>query len=268
MADNALWLNGREASSIGLRVLAFDGLFGGQEFAYPEAVIPGRTGVMSGAPYAVGPKEFTCYCRVEAASAAALEERITAVEYACGMGALVEIRTLHNLNRVMYGRVRRYRFLPPRPQGIQPLADGEITFTIPAGVGYERIPRTYMAPPGTRVAPMLGRMASAPVLQILAIGTNAVNPVITYRHANGTVLRQMTLTVTLTADEDYLGIDCDTYQISRSDNGVVSDGANLLTPGPLILLDPHDGDPESGAWPTVEVNSGTLLVRVRRVDPL
>lgn len=268
MADNALWLNGREVSALGLRVIAFDGLFGGQQYTYPNEVLPGRTGVLSGAPHLVGSKELVVYGRAEAASVAALPGVIAAIQYACGSGALVEIRTLHDPSRVLYGRLSRSRFIPPRPQGIQPLADAEIAFTIPSGVSYGRAPLLYTAPEGERLPVPLGRMASAPTITVMAGVADAVNPVVTYRHANGSILRQMTLGVTLVAGQDFVTLNCDDYSVMLSDNGVVSSAPEILVPGPFILLNPQDGDPETAAWPTLEVSAGSLLVAVRRVDPV
>lgn len=272
MADNVLWLNGREMSSLGLRVAAFDGLFGSHELSYSTVTVPGRVGTAQGAPLAMSPKELVVYGTIEAASTTTMQQQTAAVEYACGMGALVEIRTMFDTSRVVYGRLAGFKFNPASRQGIQKTVRGEIRFSIPSPVSYGRNPVTYVAAAANeRIAVSLGRMPSAPVLQVLAVGS-AVGPfTLTYRHANGTILTQMEMTqntLAMVADEDYFAIDCDLHSLTLVDNGTVLDGSQYWTPGEFILLNPADGDPESGAFPTVESSAGVLVVRVRTTDPV
>jgi len=272
VADNVLWLNGREMSSLGLRVAAFDGLFGSHELSYSTVTVPGRVGTAQGAPLAMSPKELVVYGTIEAASTTTMQQQTAAVEYACGMGALVEIRTMFDTSRVVYGRLAGFKFNPASRQGIQKTVRGEIRFSIPSPVSYERSPRTYIeATANNRLAIPLGRLPSAPVLRVSPVSA-AVGPfTITYRHADGTVLTQMEITqntINLVLREDYYSIDCDLHSLTLSDNGTVLDGSQYWTPGEFILLNPADGDPESGAWPTLETSAGQLLVRVRRVDPV
>lgn len=272
MADNVLWLNGREVSSLGLRVAAFDGLFGGHELAYSGVVVPGRAGVAHGGPLSLTAKELVVYGSIEAASTVTMQQQTAAVEYACGMGALVEIRTMFDTQRVVYGRLSRFKFNPMSRQGIQTSVRGEIAFEVASPVSYGRSPATYVqAAINTPLAIPLGRMPSAPVFQVLAVGS-AVGPfTLTYRHANGTILTQMEITqntLAMTADEDYYAIDCDLHSLTFVDNGTILDGSQYWTPGEFIVLNPADGDPESGAWPTVETSAGVLVTRVRTVDPV
>lgn len=116
-----------------------------------------------------------------------------------------------------------------------------------------------LAAAATRYQVPLGTAPSPAIIRIQAVGSNAVNPVVTIRDAAGVAQITLTFTVTLVAGEDFLDIDCERGVLELSDNGVRSNANSLLTGGSEdfpFALQPAWGDREGGFWPTVEVSAG------------
>ena len=116
-----------------------------------------------------------------------------------------------------------------------------------------------LAAAATRYQVPLGTAPSPPIIRIQAVGSNAVNPVVTIRDAAGVAQITLTFTVTLVSNEDFLDIDCERGVLELSDNGVRSNANSLLTSGSASFpfsLQPAWGDREGGFWATVEVSAG------------
>jgi hypothetical protein len=102
-------------------------------------------------------------------------------------------------------------------------------------------------------------MGTAPQAGMVYLFGAATNPVLTYRGVDGDAIGAMGFTVTLAADEDFLALDLARQRVRLWDDGVESNGQNLLTSGAWFALDPMDGYGPSESWPTLEVSGGTFL---------
>lgn len=130
------------------------------------------------------------------------------------------------------------------------------------------------SPTQRSVEPTLLALPTANARYSVALGTApsrykframGASPALTYRTAGGDTVWTVTLTKSITANEDWFDFDATTGRIWYSDNGVVSDAiaAGYLTGGNQDWpkgLDPQDGDYRTSQWPTVSCNVAAELL--------
>lgn len=173
---------------------------------------------------------------------------------------LVELRLVHEPDKVLYVRGVRCTITPPPPQLLNRYARFEIDFIAYDPYRYAISPTIVAAPQAIAVGCPLG---TAPCYPVITIYGAATNPTLTYRKADGTSVRTMAFTITLAA-ADSLVIDCAAMTIVKTVSGTPSSAVDVLTSGDFPVLDPLDGDWFWGSWPTLETSLGTLGATYRR----
>lgn len=263
MPDNILIVNGRDVSDFNFRVARLRGLPG--EFTIDRQAVPliGRVGGVPTSPDpSIGTRAVSAAGHVDSSSVLAVDTDIQSLLEWIGLDT-VELRTGRNPDVMYFGRLTRSVVDVPDPQLATAVARLEVGFGLTSPLAYAVAPKTY-AVAGTgaanRVDVPIGTGPSTPLVRIFG---SATNPVVTLRNGVGDILKQVTYTVTLDAN-DFLEIDCDLHTHTLSDNGVRS--ALESAPGtgdPFYYLDPRDVDRAGGGYHTFEVSAGRLEVVVR-----
>jgi hypothetical protein len=147
----------------------------------------------------------------------------------------------------------------PGKQFKEPTLSGTLNFTRRHPYVFDRYARratTNGAGATNRVAIETGTAPSHAVLWLL----DATTATITQRTANGTVVRQSTLTTTLTAN-DALLMDGARKRLTRLTAGAQSNAPRDLTLGHgFFTLEPQFGQRDAQRWQTLETSSGRLII--------
>lgn len=159
----------------------------------------------------------------------------------------VEVRFVDDPDRVYYARLEEGDIRGTDPEFNTLYSDVSFTLYCPDPLIYQRY-STRIPFTSQKAAMPLGRAPSLPIIRIAGAVTN---PVLTLRDIRGAIVKTLGLTVTLGATE-YVEINCETSAITRVTAGVAANAPALMTSGDFLMLDPHDGDPVTNLWPTLE----------------
>jgi hypothetical protein len=172
----------------------------------------------------------------------------------------VEVRFIDEPLLVYRARLRRVTTTPPeQAQVIE--ASESVTLELECLDPYRyEVGMQLVALSATPVRLPLGDAPSPLLVRIFGVATD---PVLTLRHANGTVLTSLGLVVTLGAN-DYMEIDCDRGTLVRYTAGVDSEAYDTLVSGDFLVADPQDGDGTLDGGPTLELSSGSGDARWKR----
>jgi predicted phage tail component-like protein len=259
MAANALFVNDFDCSSLGLVVADVDGHLHAPSSRDKTSQLPQRVGAVILAPEAeTAPRTLVITGVLRRASVLSARNALLELQERLYRGT-VELRFADDPDKVYYARVTEADWSGNPPQFVNPHGRVSIRATCFDPLVYDRY-GSVIGFSSVRSAVPLGTAVSAPTLRIMGAATN---PVVTYRDKSGTSKRTMSFTGTLAAT-DYLEIDGELFKITKYASGVASQGIALLTSGDFIALDPHDSDPASGVWGTLEVSAGTGECLYRR----
>lgn len=262
---HALLVNDVDLNSLGLKVERVDGLGDGITQRLITDRVPGRAGVLPLATTAgeVPPRQVTAVMTIRPrTSLLALEVAMVQLYALCG-GGKVALRDGRDPSKVAFGLLEAPQEVPFDPQYLasDPASRITLRFTCDDPYRYDVAARLVAGITTVAREIPLGNVPVAPVFEI----TGATNPTITLRNAAGIALATMGFTVNQGAN-DLLRVDGDAQVIEAIAAGAPSDGYALwTTKGDAFLkLDPHDGDPVNGVFPTLEISSGLLNVLYRR----
>lgn len=251
----SLTVNGTDLATWGFYPVEGEGVFGVADRTILTAPVFGRAGTLiSGSVEGARVLTVTGTLTSTAKTIAGLETNADAFKDLLRGGEVRLVRDNGSTAaRSITGWVGK---IDVRPIG-HPLAptDSRVTFTVTCRDAYwGAVEPTSRVLGTTRKTVELGTAPSTGIIRIIT-GTN---PVLTYRDAAGTAQKTMTFTVTLAATNDWLEIDMRRGTITKSLTGVQSNGLSLLTSGDFPwAFDPHDGDPSTAAYPTLELSTGT-----------
>jgi predicted phage tail component-like protein len=255
---SALRVNGFDLSDLGLAVGAWPGLLDIPTTSPEPQALPGRAGgVLTTVEVAVGTRDVTIRGTLIAASVAEARDRWHKIKARLDQG-LVELVFGDEPTLRIHALLRSGEMVP---YGHATSAGGgkvSLQFLCPDPYR-ESIEPTIVAI-GSAPTPLpMGTAPVAPIIQLMG----ATDPILTYRDQAGEIRGQLALTVTLEAN-DYLDINGPTSGMTLVESGVRSNGIGALTAGTFLVLDARDGDLGTGAWPTLEVSSGTGIVLYRK----
>lgn len=255
-----LYINDYDTARLGLVVSRFDGAEGAPERQAVTAPLLNRAGsaVIDGRPR-IQNRSLLLPGVITGATVALRQTYLRTLKERLCRG-LLEIRFVDQPGYVYLARLRRITDAPS--DGGQSLSPS-LPLTIELECQDPYIYETGRQIVALGTTPVRLPLGTAPSPAIIRLYGAATNPVITLRHANGTVLGTLGFTVTL-GSNDYLEIDGDACTVQRSVGGSVSEGLSLLTSGDFLVLDPGDGDTSLDGGPTLEVSSGTGDARWRR----
>lgn len=253
MPPTGMWVNDFDTGTIGLIVSSVDGWAHAPSTRDKTSLLPTRVGAIILAPEAeTAPRPLVIDGLIRRANQAATKAAILDLQERLYCGT-VELRFADDPDKVYYARVTDGDVLAGPYQFANRDARIQIRATCHDPLIYDRY-GSVVGFSSARAPVPLGSAVSAPML--IVSGTTA-NPAITYRDKSGTVKQTMVFTVTLGAN-DYLEVDCELFKVTRYTAGVASNGIALLTSGDFLRLDPHDSDPASGVWATLETNGSNL----------
>lgn len=263
MADGILIANGRDLSDFNFRVASLHGL--PAVFSIDRGAVPmiGRAGAVRTSPDPdLRPRPVTAAGYVRSSSVAAADADIQSLLEWIGLDT-VELRTGRNAEVMYFASLVSSAVDVPDPQLLTPGARLELGFSLASPLAYAVAPKTYVVAAtgaANRIDVPIGTGPSTPLLRLFG---SATNPIVTLRNAIGDILKQVTYTVTLDAD-DYLESDSDLQTHVLSNNGSASFADSVPGTGdPFFYLDPRDADRAGGAAHTFEVSAGRLEVVVR-----
>lgn len=252
-----LYLNDFDTSRLGLVVESYAGALSAAEQRMRTAVLLGRAGV------AVLDRSAEQVARtllirgtVIGDSVAQTVANLQELRARLNQG-LLEVRFASMPGRVWYCWRRSAQAEGIGAQDITAAQSVTIELQLTDAYHYEAEP-THLRLNTGRTDMLLGTAPSAPTFELMGSGTD---PVIRYRRADGTLMGEMNFLGLTLAGWDYLRVDADAQVLTYSNNGTITVNNNLLTSGRFFALDPMDGDPATGSWPTVEV-LGVTMARV------
>lgn len=265
MPRGLVTLAGRDLADFGFAYRGSDGtLFGRAEIAYPTAQVDGAAGeIVLGRTSTVSAVPLTLQVAFVGDSPAECQTAIDQINHWLALGpALVWQKRRPTQVTIVAGSVQSSLFVPVRELG-RKLLRGTLTLrrhpyyfdqypmrVVSNGAGF-----------ANRVAIPTGTAPSS--LQCWV--TDATNPVITQRAADGTIVRQSTWLMGLALDGDYAILDGARRRAVKADNGTLSDVPSALQLGSTWpVAEPRWAWVEALRYQTLEVSAGRLFVDVRR----
>lgn len=259
MSRPSVYVNDLDLEQLGFTVEEVLGLDDAPEVSLPVAGVAGMAGgvIMATREAKIDAREITITGHLIRASTAALDAALTQVKAL--LSGVLEVRSVRNANRVAVGYRQSIVEAPFKAQYRRVATKLTIRFLCPDPYLYDRSPITIGPISTTPVALVLGSAPVKPRLLLIGAGASAT---VTYRDAGGVSRCVMGFTFSPShGATDYLDMDLDAGVFQNSASGTVTDGYakwTTKTDG-LIVLDPQDGDPITGTYPTLEASSGTLL---------
>lgn len=233
----------------------------------PRVDVLGRLGEVVAGPLVVSAKRFSLVGTIDpsARTVAALASAIDVCKdlFRSGRLTIIYTDTAGNTRLVEADTLR---------VAIKPRLDAEHFQA--ATVADLTVDLEQASPTQRSVEPTLVGMPTANARYSVALGTApsrykframGSSPALTYRTAGGDTVWTVTLTKSITANEDWFDFDATTGRIWYYDNGSKSDAiaAGYLTGGNQDWpkgMDPQDGDYRTSQWPTVSCNVAAELL--------
>jgi hypothetical protein len=240
--------------AFGFVVSRVQGLHDGPAATLTLQPVPGRPGALLMQEPQIGVREFVVSGVVRGATAAAaraFRDRMLAVL----ARAEVTLVTGDDVSREITAVVTS---VSAEPIGAQFIArDIRMSFQATALEPYWRAtaPTTVAGITTTPVACLLGSAPVAPVLTVTGGGSVVT---VTLRNALGVVVTQLQLAGLITGVP--LVIDCAAQTIRQNEQNMLG----ALLAGEFPILDPRDGDPVAGAFPTLSVSQGVMTAVYQR----
>ena len=256
MANEVLYVDGVDLTTLGLYVQRVDGWVDRATTVLPTTAVPDALSHLVVGRYQVQPRALRIEAVLKASSVTVLRTNLDTLRYRLRPGARV-VRVIDQNDREATGYVSGFaEVFDPAPfaQRLKRLSIGvdcpdPRRFTItPNAVAFTS--SATLMPQGT-----------APVRPSITIAGAATNPILRYRNNAGTLLKEMTFTISLAGGES-LVIDMATFTIIKNPGG--SNQMATLTAGDFFAFDPNDGDYTTSAWPKLEVTSGSGTANYRR----
>lgn len=265
MPRGLLTLAGRDLADFGFAYRGSNtSLFGRSEIVYPSTPVEGAAGeLVLGRTSAVRPVPLTLDVFFQGDSPGECQTAIDQMQHWLALGpALVWQKRRPTQVTIVSGTVQTSLFVPVRELGRRQLRG---TLTLRRHPYYfDQYPMRVVsngAGMANRVEIPTGTAPSA--LQCWV--TDATNPVITQRAADGTIVRQSTWLMGLALDGDYAILDGSRRRAVKADNGTLTDVPSALQVGSTWpVAEPRWAWVEAQRYQTLEVSAGRLFVDVRR----
>ncbi len=172
----------------------------------------------------------------------------------------VEIRFIDEPDLVYLARLQQLTPDPPNAgQTVEPLLRVRVELECANPYRYE-VGSQLVAVTMTPVRLPLGTAPSPLIVRVYGATTN---PTLTLRHANGTALGTLGLSIVLDTD-DWIEINSDLGTLTKSVGGEESEAYDALLSGDFLVADPLDGDSTLDGGPTLELSAGTGDARWKR----
>lgn len=259
MTTVAVVINEQDLAAFGFIAESVTGVLDAPSVSYPTTKVPGRAGVVRLAiEPEMAPREIRLVGTLEATEPGTVDLMVGRLKQ--WLRGDLELRTGYDLTKVYRAVCTSVVATTLDPQHLSWYAPMTLTFTCddPRAYGAEA---QVIGFAGTRTPLPLGTAPSEPIIRIMGPATD---PILTYRAANGAVLATHGFTIGLTTT-DYLGLSTASATARVSRLGTETNAIATEASGDFLIFDPADGDPSAGAWPTIEVSSGTGEAIYQRV---
>lgn len=249
----------RDLADFGFTVAKAPNLLGTQAITYPTGALAGLAGQVSLASEAtLDPTVIPIEVAFLGESRSELATALDALTHWCTLGPL-ELSSSFDWGKLALVQFGGASLFVPGKQFARPVLQGTLTFVRQQPYTFDRYARratTNGSGPANRVACETGTAPSHAVLWLL----NATVATITQRAADGTIVRQSTVT-TVQGANDALLLESARAQVVKYVGGVRSDAPRDLTLGHgFVTLEPRYAHYEAQRWQTVETSSGRLLI--------
>lgn len=249
----------RDLGDFGFTVARAPNLLGTQTIGYPTGVLAGLAGQLSLASEAAfDPTAIPIEVSFRGQSRAELVAAIDALTHWCALGPL-ELSSAFDWGKVALVQFAGAGLFVPGKQFGRTSLQGTLSFVRQQPFTFDRYARraaTNGSGPANRVACETGTAPSHAVLWLV----DATVATITHRAADGSVVRQSTLTIAQ-GPNDALLMDSPRARLVSYVGGARSEVPSVLTLGHgFVTLEPRYAHYEAQRWQTVETSSGRLLV--------
>lgn len=254
------WIvNDRDLRDLGFYIDRFNGPTDGIVVETETIDAPGRAGVIPVSPEGnVSVRDLSCRGHLEAATAAALEAKYTALKDWVSRG-MTEIRTGLNSGKVFHGWYQRAMGDPLAPQLLRRWGSIALTFRCFDALGYDLYERviTLSATPA-QIPQSNGPLSGA--IRVKGVTTSPLTAIVR-DHAGRTI---GTVTLGFTGQSFTLGandrveINSQAGTITKYTAGVASDAMQYLVAASNfpIVIGKDASDRDAGAYATIEISTG------------
>ncbi len=249
----------RDLGDFGFTLARAPNLLGTMSMTHPTGTLAGLAGQIAiGREASIDPTVLPLEVSFAGESRAELMTALDAIAHWCSLGPL-ELSSSFDWTKLCLVAYNGPGLFVPGKQFKETTLQGTLSFTRRNPYTFDRYPRrvsTNGAGPDNRVAIETGSAPSHAILWLV----DATSATITQRAANGTIVRQSTLT-TVQAVDDALIIDGARKRLTSYVSGVASDVPRDLTLGHgFITLETQYAHLEARQWQTLETSSGRLCV--------
>lgn len=256
--NTAIFINELDLASLGFITESVEGWLDSPSATDRTTQLPGRVGAIILAPETeTAPRTISVAGVIKRKSLAGVRTAVDQIKSALSRGT-VEVRFVDQQDRVVYARSQDIQVVATQPQFFAPFSKVSFRLFCPDPLIYATQGSIVGFAAATPVP--LGTAVSAPTIRIMGPVTN---PTLTYRRADGTITQTMVFNIALTGS-DYLEVNCEIDLITKSIAGVRTVDLNLLKSGTFISLDPQDGDPLLGSYPTLSLSGGAGEAQYRK----
>lgn len=264
---NIAYVNGRDiGADFGFAIRRIVGLGAQVTFDGSNEVVLGRAGVLRDVGYVpMAARTLRLLGAFASSDVNTLRTNVSEFFRWVRHGELHEIETILYPGKIAFGRLIASDVDWMALASISRFSDdGAIEFRMHAPVLYDKYPGMYSGAPNTRVQPALGNFASTPDIYLYH-PSGVVNPTLSLYRANGTLVKTVTFTTTLSAD-DYLMQNNEDLSVTLVTAGSAANAPSIAPSGdPFFILDPADGDPVNGLFPYFISTNAYVQVGVRKV---
>jgi len=257
----AVYLNEQSLGDLGVYVMQVGSGFSGPGRTYPRVEIPGRQGAVyvSDPTTAIRTLRLDCVVTPAARTIAArrtAEDQLKVLAYRALLRVVVDDDV--NAPRAIDGVCTSCEITARQHPVDATVSDVTMTIECPDPTWYD-VQGALIGFGTVPSAVPLGTAPSGGVVRLVAPSWSAASvttPTLTYRNAAGVTVQSLALSTTLAAGTDYLEIDLDRQTIVEVQSGVTRNAIGDLTSGDFFALDPMDGDPLNGSYPSLGCSSG------------
>jgi phage-related protein len=257
MPTNVLYVDDVDLSTLGLHVQEARGWTDRAATTLPTAAVIDAHKLLVTGRYQMQPRRMTLDCVIRASSVTTLRTNLDELRYRLRPGARL-VRLLDQNDREATGYVEAFVERIPAPaQFITRHKRLSLSVIFPDPRRYQLSANAEGFSGSATDMPM----GTAPVWPSISIAGAATDPLLTYKHDDGTTLATMDFTITLGGGAT-LVIDMDAKTIIENPGGI--NRMSNLTAGDFFALDPNDGDFVTSDWPTLQVDSGSGTANYNR----
>jgi hypothetical protein len=262
MLSDTIIINKKSLESFSFYPAVTSGFLSGHTMEWPEAYVPGTSGMAVTGPAKLRPRVLRIDGRIDVDTPGALFPAIQALLAHLFFGPL-EVTTAHDFDKVYYARVEEQPIVAYEPQMLSTDASLSLSLRCADPMVYDRY-ATVVGFGATPVPVPMGTGWSSGVLRV----NGCSSPAIRVRRGNGLIVQELNLGHSVSAPlvlgaNDMIEVDSPGRTVNKTVAGVTTNGLEHIYSGDYpLVISPLDGDAENP--PTIEITSGTAELIYRK----